>query len=92
MNRIFGIPLICFFDDFGAMVPSEIALAALDFFTLFCHKLWITLEPSKSELGQRVTFIGLSGSFPRKENNWQLEVSLSREKALLWADDIRTHT
>ena len=73
------------------MAPSEIARAALEVFTLFCLTLGIALKPSKSEIGQRVNFLGLSGSFARKENSWKLDVSISPDKAKLRADEIRTH-
>ena len=91
VNRIFGIPLICFFDDFGAMAPAELAPEALHVFTLFCTKLGITLKTQKSELGQTITFLGLSGSFPTKSNNWTLLVSPPPEKVEKWTGEIRSH-
>ena len=91
VNKLLGTPLICFFDDFGAMVPAELASAALQTFTLFCDKLGISLKLEKTELGQRVTFLGLSGAFPRKDNKWLLQVSLPAEKASKWATEILGH-
>ena len=90
--KLFGIPLICFFGDFGAMLPSELVAEGLLTFTLFCSKLGITLKKEKYELGATATFVGLSGFLPCRQNGWMLEVSLPLEKAEAWAGEIAQHT
>ena len=42
-NRISGIPLIGYFDDFGALAPTNVGRYALRTFERFCNSLWITL-------------------------------------------------
>ena len=88
VSKLLGIPLLCFFDDFGAIVPASIADRALAAFTAFCTKLGIKLKVEKSEVGQKVTFLGLLGHFPCHENNFQLSVTLTPEKASKWVCEI----
>ena len=88
-TKLFGIPLLCFFDDFGALIPADLAERALGTFTAFCQKLGIKLKSEKSEHGVRVTFLGLEGYFPCAENNFRLSVSLTSEKATKWAGEIK---
>ena len=57
-------------------------------FTAFCDKLGINLKAEKSEFGVRVTFLGLEGLSPCKANNYQLSVSLTKDKASNWDKDI----
>ena len=47
-NRYLGIPLLSFFDDFGALIPSCLARTALQTFTAFCSLLRIRLKAGKS--------------------------------------------
>lgn len=61
---LFGIPLLSFFDDYGAIAPSELAEIPLHTVTLFCEKLGIKLKIPKSEFDQKVTFLGLGGGLP----------------------------
>ena len=88
VSKLLGIPLLCFFDDFGSIIPAELANRALATFTAFCSKLGITLKTAKSEVGQEVTFLGLRGSFPCKANNFKLSVTLTPDKAKAWAEEI----
>ena len=55
-TQLFGAPLRCFFDDFGAMVPGGISEIALKTLSLFCPNLGIKLKIAKSEFGRMVTF------------------------------------
>ena len=89
VSKLLGIPLLCFFDDFGALIPRELAKSALDTFTAFCSKLGVKLKLEKSEYGQKVTFLGLMGFFPCRENDFQLSVTLTQEKASRWCQEIR---
>ena len=89
--RIFGIPMISYFDDFGALLPASIAKSGLNTFTKWCHVLGISLKTAKSEVGTDVTFLGLLGSFPSKHNGMQLRVTLTPEKAAKWTAIIHKH-
>ena len=89
VSKLLGIPLLCFFDDFGSVVPAIIAKEALATFTAFCSKLGVKLKVEKSEVGQKVTFLGLLGHFPCRDNNFQLSVTLTPDKALKWVTEIK---
>ena len=83
-TQLFGIPLLVFFGDFGAITPCGISEAAIRTFALFCSKLGIKLKTEKSEAGRRITFLGLEGDFPCRANGFALSVCLTREKAEAW--------
>ena len=80
VNRLFGIPLICFFGDFAALIPRMLARKAMAVFSRFCDLLGITLKTGKSEVGTRVAFLGLQGWFPSAENKYTLHISLPGDK------------
>ena len=88
VSQLLGIPLLCFFDDFGATIPADLVERALSTFTSFCPKLGIRLKPPKSEWGQMVTFLGAEGSFPCRANDYKLSVALTAEKANKWDADV----
>ena len=56
-NRLFGIPLVCFFDDFVALTPRLLATKGLAVITRFFELLGIRLKPTKSEVGPAITFL-----------------------------------
>ena len=87
--RIFGIPMIRYFDDFGAPLPASIAKKGLRTFTRRCDLLGISLKTAKSEVGPNITFLGLLGSFRSKINGMQIKVTLTKEKADRWTRIIR---
>ena len=84
-NFYLGIPLLSFFDDFGALTPSSLTLLALKTFTSFCSLLGIKLKSEKSDCGPRLTFLGIEGYFPCKANGMRLRVPLPETKAQKWA-------
>lgn len=56
-NHYIGIPLISFFDDFGARSYSKLLNPlALQTFTSFCTLLGIKLKETKSGYGHRLVF------------------------------------
>ena len=61
--RIFGTPLVRYFDDFGALLPATLAKTGLEIFTKRRTLLGMSLKPSKSEVGADVTILGL-GDLP----------------------------
>ena len=84
-NKTFGIPLICFFDDFAALLPRLLARKGMAVFTGFCNILGIKLKSDKSELGPEVTFLGLQGTYPAKETGSILRICLPAEKKKAWS-------
>ena len=89
--RLFGIPVLSFFDDFGALVPSPLSQKALGARTAFCKLLRITLNAEKADAGPRVTFLGLRGFFPCRGNATKLHISLTEAEASQWPELIRTY-
>ena len=86
MCRIFGIPMLSYFDDFGALLTAAMAHEGLDTFTKWRSLLGIKLKTAKSVVWESVTFLGLAGSFPTVKGGMKLRVSLTPEKAKNWAD------
>ena len=80
VNRYLGIPLLGYFDDFAAIIRKTLGREALAAFNFFCTTLGIQLKEEKSEVGPRVVFLGLLGSFPCTENGWRLSISLTDDK------------
>ena len=91
MCRIFGIPAISYFDDFGALLPACLATQGLSVFTRWCALMGIGLETIKSEVGDNITFPGLIGTFPSPGNGMKLQATLTPEKAKRWTQIIRQH-
>ena len=85
VNRYLGIPLLGYFDDFAAIIRKTLGREALAAFTSFCTTLGIQLKEEKSEVGPRVVFLGLLGSFPCAENGWRLSISLTDDKRRKWS-------
>ena len=87
-TRVTGIPLLSYFDDFGALAPLEVLEAALAAFVRFCEMLGIALKPEKTDMGPALTFLGVFGTFPAPGNDMSLSVELPREKAVAWGEAI----
>ena len=79
-TRAFGIPLICFFGDFAALLPRLLVRKGLAVFTAFCDTLGAWLKSAKLELGQSATFPGLRGKYPAKGADFTLQICLLGEK------------
>ena len=86
--RLWGIPLMRFYDDFGAKMPLEVAQPSLWSLTGFCEKLIVFLETAKSDVCSEVTFSGPLGHLPCAARGCTSRVSLPREKADSWAPSI----
>ena len=89
-NKIFGIPLISFFDDFGCLMRPDLLHDALRTFQRFCGALNVVLKVEKTEVGHRIPFLGLLGDFPSLSNGGRLAVSLTTEKADSWLNLVLT--
>ena len=63
-TRVFGIPLISHFDDFGSLAPPPLIRAALTASRKFCALLLFILNGEKTEVGDSVAFLGILVFFP----------------------------
>ena len=89
--KLFGVPMLSYFGDFGALLPASLAAKGLHTFSRTCQTLGITPKLAKSEVGPEVTFLGLLGSFPTVSGGMQLRVTLPAEKSTKWANPISCH-
>ena len=89
MNRIFGIPLISYFDDLGSMTPSELAQPALGAIKEFLLLLLVFLNDKKTDLGTDVIFLGLLGSSPRPLRDMTLSIIPPEDKKVRWVAAIK---
>ena len=62
--RVLGIPTVCFFDDFSALVRLGLVDKAPEVFSRICQLFGIGLKPGKPSAGGAMAFLGLLGSFP----------------------------
>ena len=88
-NRIFGIPLIGYFGDFGSLVPGNVGRRALRTFECFRSKLGITLKKTKTGRCQVVISIGIRGDFPTPANKMLLIITPPEEMERTWAATIQ---
>ena len=88
INRLFGIPLIAFYDDLGSPIPFELGEEALQLVTEVCRCLGMILNYKKCLWGNPLSFLGLTGYFPTMQNNWQLSITLTEDKIAKWPAQI----
>ena len=87
-NRIFGLPMVNYFDDLGCLILSQISRSGLNTFRKFCRIIVFVLRKDKTELGKEITFLGLRGTFPSPQTDMLLSVDLTAEKKAAWASRI----
>ena len=80
VNLIFGLPMVCYLDDFAALAQLCLGGKALAVFSRFWALLGIQLKPGESSAGNKIIFLGLLGEFPCAQNSCQLAISLTPEK------------
>ena len=90
VGKISGIPIVCFFDDFGAVIIKGLPIEELWRFQQFCDICGIDLKAEKTEIGQKVRFVGIMGSFPSHGSGFTLSIRLTDEKATLWTSPIQS--
>ena len=88
--RLFGIPMVGFFDDFGFVIFADVMDQALSAFINFCRLLGVHLSAKKCAVGTTITFLGLKGSFPSPSNRFTLRIALDPEKATKWSSLIES--
>ena len=74
--RIFGIPGIAYFDDYGFLIFAHMKDEAMAVFMEFCSLLGVELPPQKCSIGTSNTFLGLTADFPPKANSFKLKIWL----------------
>ena len=84
-NRIFGIPLIGYFDGFGALAPKNLGSRVLRNSESFCRALGIQLDTTKTDRCQEITSLRLRGASPTPSGNMLLIIDLPSAKATRWA-------
>ena len=82
--RVFGIPTIGYYDDFGLLVPAGLGECAMAAVTETRALLWVILKGEKGPIWAPNTFLGLNGIFTNRENKFSLTISLTPDKSLKW--------
>ena len=82
MFRIFGIPMISYSDDFGALPPDSLAIRGVEVCTQWWQLVGIPLKLKKSEVGARITSLGLLVSFPTSDGGMRLRITLTPENPI----------
>ena len=88
INRMFGIPPISYFDDFGSFCPAGLAHKALSVFSKATEILKSDLNKDKSKCDKSLEFLGLTGDFPQAESGMILMIYLPQEKITKWPNII----
>ena len=86
VSKTFGIPMIGYFDDYGAFVPSDLEGDAEETIDDFMSALVIIMKDDKRQRGSSLTFLGLLGEFPSPQTDMQLRISLPPVKTSAWCD------
>ena len=91
MNRLLGIPVLNYFDDFGALVPEPLGDRALWMVGNTSSVLGAPMKTIKSLVDTQLTFLGLLGSFPGPQRGLLLSIELPQGKIAKWSQIIRDH-
>ena len=84
--RLFGIPMIGYFDDFGFIVFETISAKALATFESFCSLLEVSLSKKKCSVGRINSFLGIKATLPAFANKFKLFLSLDDDKSAKWVE------
>ena len=91
MNLTLGIPILNYFDDFGAYCPEPLGTRALSTVEDFNLTLGAPMKTQKSEVDRVVKFLGLLGSFPGIDTDFLLHISLPQDKIVRWSQITLDH-
>ena len=79
-NRLFGLPMVNYFDDLGCLILSQISRAGLNTFRKFCRIAAIILRKEKTDIGREVTLLGLMVTFASPDTDMLLSIGLAESK------------
>ena len=80
INRLFGLPLVNYFDDLGSAVPTWLSEDGIRLLREACALFGVILGDRKTDLGRRIAFSGILGHFPGPDADMVLPITLSGEK------------
>ena len=89
INRLFGLPLVNYFDDLGSMIPTSLSDTGLRLLQAVCALFGVILEDRKADIGRQIVFLGLLGHFPGPDTDMILSITLSDEKMTDWIAIVR---
>ena len=89
INRTLGIPVLIYFDDFGALEPESLGTMALWMVENTTPTLCAPMKSTKSLVGAHHTFLGLLGSFLVPQKGLILSIELPQGKIAKWPHIIR---
>ena len=64
INRLFGLPLVNYFDALGSMIPTSLSDTGLRLLLALCALFGVILEGRMTDIGLQIVFLGLLGLFP----------------------------
>ena len=82
--RLFGLPMIGYYGDFGFSIPPALSSCAMDLAQRICALMGVVLKDEKECIWSINGFLGPTGEFPSRRNGFALIVSLSSDNALKW--------
>ena len=86
--RLFGIPTIGYFDDFGFMVFETVSAKALGAFKEFCALLGVSQSKKKCSGGRINSALWAQATLPAFSNKFKLSLPLDEEKSPKWIEPI----
>ena len=86
VNRMIGIHMISYFDDYGAYSPETVSGEELITFELPPNSMGIKMEGPKYKVGKSVEFLGLMGDCAQVEPGMSLRIYLPEEKINKWVN------
>ena len=91
MNLVLRIPVLNYFDDFGALVPFDLGPDALGACEKFSGRFGSPMKKTKSEVRNQIKFLGLLGSFPDPDYDMRLRITLPQDKIVRWSQIALDH-
>ena len=88
ISRLFGLPLVNYFDDPGSMAPPSLSADGIRLLADVCGLFRDILEGRKTDLGRRIALLGSRGHFSGPDTDLIVSISLSDEKDA-WAASAR---
>ena len=86
ISKTFGIPMMGYFDDYGAFAPSDLDIDAEETIDVFTSALVIIMKDDKRLRCQSLTFLGIRGDSPSPSNGMSIRISLPVDETLVWVE------